>query len=207
MATTTPKGYRYPVPNDPNNVPQDIQRLAEDVDRAPGIQVYTTAERDALLAAARWVDRLIWNTTVDRLERWDGAAWVPVLASRSMRIGHDLYKNARGELPPSQGMYVPGHVFSFESGQTVRVRGCTSTLLHGTVVFSVFLARVGQNAVALGTGLTANATSFGTTFTFTDPPLVASGDHLRLSIGTVTPSSDGFINGFEVTAHADYTTA
>lgn len=81
MATTA-KGYRYPIGTDPNNVPADIQRLAEDVDAAPGIAVVTTTERDALLV---WTGRTVYNTTTARHEVWNGAQWIAVVGSVSER--------------------------------------------------------------------------------------------------------------------------
>lgn len=85
MARST-LGFRYPAGADPNNVPVDLQRLAEDVDSHPGIARLTTAQRDALveagpavaLADARWTGKLIYNTTLAKAQVWTGAAWADV---------------------------------------------------------------------------------------------------------------------------------
>ena len=73
MGDTT-KGLPYPVDADVNDVPADIQALAEAVDAAL-VQGYTTVQRDALLV---WTGRTIYNTTTFQEEVWNGAAWVAI---------------------------------------------------------------------------------------------------------------------------------
>lgn len=89
MATATSKGFRYPEEGDPNNVPQDIQNLATDVDGMPGIATHTTTERDALAGGDLWTGRKIFNSTTARFESYNGSAWVadtsPVLDEPAMR--------------------------------------------------------------------------------------------------------------------------
>lgn len=75
MASTA-KGYPYPAGTDPNNVPADLQALAEAVDASPGIRAYTQAEIDALPAAQKWVGRKVWNVTAGVHQNWNGAQWV-----------------------------------------------------------------------------------------------------------------------------------
>lgn len=77
MATTA-KGYPYPAAGVSNNVPGDVQLLAQAVDDNPGIASLSTVQRDALAGANRWTGRIIWNTTSLAHERWTGSAWVPL---------------------------------------------------------------------------------------------------------------------------------
>lgn len=68
---TTPKGVPYPASTDPNNVPLDLQRLADWVDARPGVAPLTTAQRDALAGVDLWNGRVIYNLTTLQLERYD----------------------------------------------------------------------------------------------------------------------------------------
>lgn len=73
--TTTPRGVPHPVAADPNDVPSDIEALAEWVDSNPGVLVVTTAQRNALLGADRWVGRVVYNTEFHTLDCWNGVVW------------------------------------------------------------------------------------------------------------------------------------
>ena len=81
MPATTAKGLPYPQAADPNDIPADLQRLAEAVDAIPGVASMTTATRDALAAAQKWAGRIIWNTTTSQHERWSGTAWGALASS------------------------------------------------------------------------------------------------------------------------------
>lgn len=80
MATTPRLALRYPAAGDPNNVPLDMQRMAEDVENlAPGISVLTTVQRDALAGAQLWTGRTIFNSTTAQHEvRTAAGAWIAV---------------------------------------------------------------------------------------------------------------------------------
>jgi hypothetical protein len=78
MPTATAKGVPYPVDADPPDVPKDMGNLATWNDSNPGVAVMTTAQRDALAAAQRWVGRVIYNTTTTTHEGYSGTAWVPI---------------------------------------------------------------------------------------------------------------------------------
>ena len=73
--TTTTRGVPYPEPADPNDVPSDIEALAEWMDSNPGVLVVTTAQRNALLGADRWVGRVVYNTDFHTLDCWNGVVW------------------------------------------------------------------------------------------------------------------------------------
>jgi hypothetical protein len=74
MATTA-RGVPYPTPADPNDVPADLQALAEWVSNQPGVATLTTTQRDALSGAALWNGRLIFNSTTSTYQRYNGATW------------------------------------------------------------------------------------------------------------------------------------
>lgn len=74
MATTT-KGFPYPIGTQNNDVPVDMQALAEKIDSLPGIAPLTTAQRDALAGGDLWVGKMIWNSSTAKPQIWDGAVW------------------------------------------------------------------------------------------------------------------------------------
>jgi hypothetical protein len=81
MSTTT-KGVPFPAATDPDNVPGDLQALANWVDGRPGIAAMTTTARNALVAPDLWAGRIIFNITTGQLEQnasgTAGAAnWAP----------------------------------------------------------------------------------------------------------------------------------
>lgn len=131
MATTT-KGVPYPVASDPNNVPADMQRLATWLDTNPGIASYTTAQRDALVAADRWTGRTIWNTTNFRHEIWDGAAWVQ--DGVSVRGGDTITASGAGVRPLAIRLAAGQTASSFEvlasDGGTVLDRISAAGAVH-----------------------------------------------------------------------------
>jgi len=74
---TSAKGLPWPAGSQVNNVPQDVQALAEAVD-ARLDPAYTSAQVAALAGADRWTGRVVLDATLGRLVVWDGAAWQPV---------------------------------------------------------------------------------------------------------------------------------
>ena len=78
MATTTDKGVPYPEQSDYNNVPRDLQAIAEWLDARPGVSSLTTSQRDALTGVALWEGRVIYNLSETRVEVYDGDDWVEI---------------------------------------------------------------------------------------------------------------------------------
>jgi hypothetical protein len=76
---TTSKGVPYPAPGSSNDVPTDLQTLAEWIDLHPGVSVLTTAQRDALTGGDLYEGRLIVNLTTGRAERRVGSTWQPAV--------------------------------------------------------------------------------------------------------------------------------
>lgn len=60
--------------SDPFTRAQMNDALAK-LEAAPGIAIVTTTERDALAGGALWAGRVVYNSTVARLQRYIGGAW------------------------------------------------------------------------------------------------------------------------------------
>lgn len=79
MATSPRFGIVVPDATSDNDVPQHLLELVTSLENiAPGISSYTTTQRNALTGTALWDNRIIWNSTADKLERYDagGSVWV-----------------------------------------------------------------------------------------------------------------------------------
>lgn len=79
MATQS-RGAPYPLGTDANNTAADIQALSLWVNDRPGVSPLTTTQINALTGVDRWDGRVVLDTTLDRLKRWDAglASWVLV---------------------------------------------------------------------------------------------------------------------------------
>lgn len=77
MSTTT-RGVPFPLGSDPNDAQSWLQQLATWVNDAPGVAALTTTAKNALSGAARWDGRVVLDTTLDRLFRWDAgtSTWI-----------------------------------------------------------------------------------------------------------------------------------
>jgi hypothetical protein len=81
---TTSKGAPYPAATSANDVPADIQALANWLDARPGVSPLTTAARDALTGADLWDGRVIYNLTTAQLERYNATLLTPAWQSASI---------------------------------------------------------------------------------------------------------------------------
>lgn len=73
--TTLSRGAQHPEASDGNNAPLWLQRLAQWVNDRPGVATLTTTQRNALTGVDLWAGRVIFNTTLKRLEIYTGSAW------------------------------------------------------------------------------------------------------------------------------------
>jgi hypothetical protein len=81
MPGTTAKGVPYPLGADAAaTIDTTVQTLADWVDARPGVATVTTAQRNALTGAGLWQGRTVWNSSVGRLEVYDGLNWVNSVA-------------------------------------------------------------------------------------------------------------------------------
>ena len=79
--TTTVMALPYPEGSDANDVPADMQALAERLDEAPGIESLTTAEIAALAAGLKPAGRVVYNSTTGKLQVSNGTSFVDVDAA------------------------------------------------------------------------------------------------------------------------------
>lgn len=132
---TTAKGLRYPEAGDSNNVPVDMQELAQDADdRLPAAM--TSAVRDALASSALWDGRTIWNSTTGRRERYAAAALV---------WREESVSTSGGSTITTSGADVKGLVVKAASGQT-------ANLLEVQDNAGVIAVRIGAAGALIATG-------------------------------------------------------
>lgn len=118
MSLNTPRlNLPYPEPQDPNDVPADMQALATAIEEAPGVADMTTVERDALTGAQLWVGRMIYNTDTATYQSWDGAAWNEDIGGIPGAGVAALYRQDTAPVAPE-----PGTVW-FNSGEVISVPG------------------------------------------------------------------------------------
>lgn len=60
------------------------------------VMTFTTAERDALAAGAKWAGRIIWNSTTGQHEKWDGSAWGSLAPSAPTTTTLTIVETATG---------------------------------------------------------------------------------------------------------------
>lgn len=79
MATQS-RGAPYPLGTDANNTAADLQALALWANDRPGVSPLTTTGINALTGVERWDGRIVLDTTIDRLKRWDAgsATWITI---------------------------------------------------------------------------------------------------------------------------------
>lgn len=84
----------------PNDVPGDLQAIADRLDVLGGIGgLFTTLQRDALAGVQLWNGRTIWNTTTLRLEVYKGAVlgWQPAGAPDLAAAGASALQVVRAD--------------------------------------------------------------------------------------------------------------
>ena len=79
MSTTTPKGYQYPAETDAVTVfPALEQSNVLLHDARPGVSVVTTTQQNAYAGTDLWDGRIVWNSTLTKLMKYDLAttSWI-----------------------------------------------------------------------------------------------------------------------------------
>ena len=79
--TTTVMALPFPEGSDANDVPADMQALAERLDEAPGIESLTSAQIAALTAGQKPAGRVVYNSTTSKLQVSNGTSFVDVDAA------------------------------------------------------------------------------------------------------------------------------
>jgi hypothetical protein len=146
--TTTVTAMPYPEGADANDVPADMQALAERIDEVPGIESLTTAEISALTAGQKPAGRVVYNSTTSKLQVSNGTSFADVTAD-SLRL---------------TGGTMSGNIAMGSN----KVTGLAAATTNGDAVRYEQLAATDASVAALGTwtAWTPSLTSSGTTPTF-----------------------------------------
>ena len=85
--STTVTGIPFPEGPDANDVPADMQALAERVDEVPGIESLTSAQISALTAGQKPAGRVVYNSTTSKLQVSNGTTFADVDAAALLKAG------------------------------------------------------------------------------------------------------------------------
>lgn len=109
-------------------------RFPPEVQKANGVVALTTAQRDAIPAALLYTGRMIYNLTVNRYERYNGASWgsqledllitsgtpSPIATSGSRGISTSAARADHAHAAPSWTTWVPSFVAGGVNGNATR---------------------------------------------------------------------------------------
>jgi len=91
--TTTVMALPYPEGSDANDVPADMQALAERLDDAPGIESLTSAQIAALSAGQKPAGRVVYNSTTQKLQVSNGSTFANIDAAALLLAGGTMAGN------------------------------------------------------------------------------------------------------------------
>ena len=91
--TTTVLALPFPEGSDANDVPADIQALAERLDEAPGIESLTSAEISGLAAGEKPAGRVVYNSTTSKLQVSNGSTFANIDAAALLLAGGTMAGN------------------------------------------------------------------------------------------------------------------
>ena len=91
--TTTVMALPYPEGSDANDVPADVQALAERLDEAPGIESLTSAQIAALTAGQKPAGRVVYNSTTSKLQVSNGSTFANIDAAALLLAGGTMAGN------------------------------------------------------------------------------------------------------------------
>ena len=91
--TTTVLGLPFPEGSDANDVPADMQALAERLDDAPGIESLTSAQIAALSAGQKPAGRVVYNSTTSKLQVSNGSTFANIDAAALLLAGGTMAGN------------------------------------------------------------------------------------------------------------------
>jgi len=146
--TTTVMALPFPEGTDANDVPADVQALAERLDEAPGIESLTSAEIAALTAGQKPAGRVVYNSTTEKVQVSNGTTFADIDAAALLLTGGTL----------SGALAMGGN----------KVTGLAAASANGDAVRYEQLVATDASVAALGTwtAWTPSLTSSGTTPTF-----------------------------------------
>lgn len=91
--TTTVMALPFPEGSDANDVPADMQALAERLDDAPGIESLTSAQIAALSAGQKPAGRVVYNSTTSKLQVSNGSTFANIDAAALLLAGGTMAGN------------------------------------------------------------------------------------------------------------------
>ena len=91
--TTTVLAIPFPEGSDANDVPADMQALAERLDDVPGIESLTSAQITALTAGQKPAGRVVYNSTTSKLQVSNGTSFADVDAAALLKAGGTMAGN------------------------------------------------------------------------------------------------------------------
>ena len=187
--TTTVLAMPFPEGSDANDVPADIQALAERIDEVPGIESLTSAEIAALASGEKPAGRVVYNSTTSKLQVSNGTTFADVTADSLRLTGGTMSGNiAMGSNK------VTGLAAASSNGDAVRYEQAlllTGGTMSGAIAMGgakvTGLAAASANGDAVRyeqlTALDATVTALGTYSAWT-PTLTASGSNPGSSVTT-----------------------
>jgi len=120
--TTTVMALPFPEGSDANDVPADMQALAERLDEAPGIESLTSAEISGLAAGEKPAGRVVYNSTTQKLQISNGSTFANIDAAALLLAGGTMADNiAMG------GNKVTGLAAASSNGDAVRYEQLVAT--------------------------------------------------------------------------------
>ena len=103
--TTDVLALPFPEGADANDVPADMQALAERLDEVPGIESLTSAEIAALTSAQKPAGRVVWNSTTSKLQVSNGTSFANVDAASLLLTGGTMTGKITLDGDPSSALH------------------------------------------------------------------------------------------------------
>ena len=119
---TTVMALPFPEGADANDVPADMQALAERLDEAPGIESLTSAEIAALAAGEKPAGRVVYNSTTSKLQVSNGTTFANIDAAALLLAGGTM----AGNIAMGGSNKVTGLAAASANGDAVRYEQLTA---------------------------------------------------------------------------------
>ena len=153
--STTVTGIPFPEGPDANDVPADMQALAERVDEVPGIESLTSAQISALTAGQKPAGRVVYNSTTSKLQVSNGTTFADVDAAALLKAGGTM----SGAIAMGGTNKITGLAAADANGDAVRYEQLTAKLDSARVVSGVWSGTTdasGDATITLPTSPTGN---------------------------------------------------
>ena len=144
--TTTVMALPFPEGSDANDVPADMQALAERLDEAPGIESLTSAEISGLAAGEKPAGRVVYNSTTSKLQVSNGTTFANIDAAALLLAGGTM----AGNITMGGSNKVTGLAAGTTAGDAVRYEQ-TLLLAGGTMSGGIAMGNNKVTGLAKGT--------------------------------------------------------